>query len=127
MQNATFNILTPFPGTRLFEKLESEGRILTRDWTKYNGRDDVVFTPRHMSADELLAGFRRASARFYSARSIARRLSHSPVQLFWTLPLNAAYAFALHRSGMNRTRAVLESSYPGAGGARLQACRKHMP
>jgi radical SAM superfamily enzyme YgiQ (UPF0313 family) len=99
VQNATFNILTPFPGTRLFEMLESEGRILTRDWTKYNGRDDVVFTPRHMSADELLAGFRRASARFYSARSIARRLSHSPTQLFWTLPLNAAYAFALHRQG----------------------------
>ncbi|MGA8877480.1 MAG: hypothetical protein WB555_18225, partial [Candidatus Korobacteraceae bacterium] len=74
---------------------ESEGRILTRDWTKYNGRADVVFRPRHMSADELLAGFRRANARFYSGRSIARRLSRSPVQVFWTLPLNAAYVLAL--------------------------------
>lgn len=98
VQNATFNILTPFPGTRLYEKLESEGRILTRDWTKYNGRDDVVFTPRQMTAGELLAGFRQANAHFYSARSIAKRLSRSPVQLFWTLPLNAAYALALHRA-----------------------------
>jgi len=99
VQNATFNILTPFPGTRLFEKLEAEGRILTRDWTRYNGRDDVVFTPRQMSGDELLRGFHRANARFYSGRSIARRLSRSRVQLFWTLPLNAAYAHALHHAG----------------------------
>ena len=97
VQNATFNILTPFPGTRLFETLESEGRILTHDWSKYNGRDHVVFTPRQMSADELLRGFRHANNRFYCGRSIVRRLRRSPVQLFWTLPLNLAYAFAWRR------------------------------
>ena len=43
VQNATFNILTPFPGTPLFERLAREGRILTYDWAKYNGRTDVVF------------------------------------------------------------------------------------
>ena len=95
VQNATFNILTPFPGTRLYERLEAEGRILTRDWSKYNGRSDVVFRPRHMSCEALLAGYRHVNARFYSWRSIVRRLSNSPVQLFWTLPLNLAYAFAL--------------------------------
>lgn len=90
-QNATFNILTPFPGTPLFEKMEAEGRILTRDWRKYNSRADVVFQPQQMSAEELLAGFRYANARFYSLPSIARRLSRSPAQLWWTLPLNLAY------------------------------------
>jgi len=94
VQNATFNILTPFPGTRLYKRLDAEGRILTRDWSKYNGRTDVVFQPRHMSPDALLAGYRYANARFYSWRSIIRRLSNSPVQWFWTLPLNLAYAFA---------------------------------
>ena len=39
VQNATFNILTPYPGTRLYQRLEAERRILTRDWNKYNGRD----------------------------------------------------------------------------------------
>ena len=58
VQNATFNILTPFPGTRLYQRLEAEGRILTRDWSKYNGRADVVFRPRQMSPEELLAGYR---------------------------------------------------------------------
>jgi radical SAM superfamily enzyme YgiQ (UPF0313 family) len=95
VQNVTFNILTPFPGTRLYKRLDEEGRILTRDWSKYNGRADVVFQPRHMSPEALLAGYQYAQARFYSWGSVYRRLSRSPVQLFWTLPLNLAYAFAL--------------------------------
>lgn len=97
VQNATFNILTPFPGTRLFQRLDAEGRILTRDWSKYNGRADVVFQPRNMSPNTLLRGFNQAVARFYSLRSIRRRLSRSSAQLAWTLPLNLAYAFALRR------------------------------
>ena len=93
IQNATFNILTPFPGTPLFQRLDAEGRILTRDWRKYNSRNDVVFQPRQMTIHELLAGFRYANERFYSLKSITRRLSKSPVQMWWTLPLNLAYGF----------------------------------
>jgi len=95
VQNATFNILTPYPGTRLYRRLEEEGRILTRDWSKYNGREDVVFQPRRMSAETLLEGYRYANRRFYSGASIYRRLSGSAVGLWWTLPLNVAYALAL--------------------------------
>jgi radical SAM superfamily enzyme YgiQ (UPF0313 family) len=91
VQNATFNLLTPFPGTPLFRRLEAEGRILTSDWTRYNGRADVVFQPRHMTCEELLAGFRWANQRFYSLASISRRLRRSPVGMWWTLPLNLAY------------------------------------
>jgi Domain of unknown function (DUF4070) len=72
-----------------------EGRILTRDWNKYNSRTDVVFQPRRMSPEALLAGYRYANARFYSLGSIYRRISRSPVQFPWVLPLNLAYAFAL--------------------------------
>ena len=97
VQNATFNILTPYPGTPLFARLEAEGRILTRDWRRYNGRNAVVFRPKLMSGDELLAGYLRANARFYSLASIARRLSRSRVQLGWTLPLNLAYCNRWHR------------------------------
>jgi len=97
VQNATFNILTPYPGTRLYQRLEAEGRILTRDWSKYNGREDVVFQPRHMSPESLLNGYRYANRRFYSAASVYRRLSHSAVGLWWTLPLNLAYGLALWR------------------------------
>jgi radical SAM superfamily enzyme YgiQ (UPF0313 family) len=91
VQNATFNILTPYPGTELFRRLDSQGRILTRDWRKFNGRTEVVFQPKRMSVDELLAGFRYANQRFYSLPSVAKRLRRSPVQLWWTLPLNLLY------------------------------------
>ena len=49
-------------------------------------------------AKALLDGYQRANNRFYSWRSICRRLSRSPVQLPWTLPLNLAYALALRCS-----------------------------
>jgi radical SAM superfamily enzyme YgiQ (UPF0313 family) len=93
VQNATFNILTPFPGTRLFQRLEKEGRILTYDWSQYNSRQHVVYQPKQMSVAELLAGFHYANERFYSLRSIARRLSRSRTQLWWSLPLNLAYSY----------------------------------
>jgi len=91
IQNATFHILTPYPGTPLYERLLSEGRILSHDWAKYNARTDVVFAPKHMSAEELLRGFNEVNRRFYSLRSIGRRLAKSPVGLYWTLPLNLIY------------------------------------
>jgi radical SAM superfamily enzyme YgiQ (UPF0313 family) len=94
VQNATFNILTPYPGTPLFQRLDAQGRILTRDWRKYNGRTDVVFQPNQMTVKELLAGFRYANQRFYSLSSMLKRLWRSPVQIWWTLPLNFAYGLS---------------------------------
>jgi radical SAM superfamily enzyme YgiQ (UPF0313 family) len=92
VQNATLNILTPYPGTDLFERLEREGRILTHDWSKYNSRTDVVFTPKHMTAEQLLTGFWAVNRRFYSLKSIARRARKAPAGLLWELPLNLLYA-----------------------------------
>jgi radical SAM superfamily enzyme YgiQ (UPF0313 family) len=100
VQNGTFNILTPFPGTRLYQRLEAESRILTRDWRRYNSRADVVFRPKQMSPEALLEGFRAAVRRFYSLESIRRRLAKAPSNLWWTLPLNLAYHLRLHRYGL---------------------------
>jgi radical SAM superfamily enzyme YgiQ (UPF0313 family) len=100
VQNATFNILTPFPGTRLYKRLEAEGRILSCDWRRYNSRADVVFQPKNMSTNDLLAGFQSVARRFNSIQSIRRRLLRSPVGLWWTLPLNLAYHVSLKRFGL---------------------------
>jgi len=102
VQNATFNILTPYPGTALFKRLEDEGRILTHEWDKYNARTDVVFTPKNMSPEELIEGFNWANSRFYSLKSISKRLSKSTAGLFWTLPLNIMYHYSLK---MNKYKA----------------------
>ncbi|MDH7517016.1 MAG: radical SAM protein [Candidatus Thermoplasmatota archaeon] len=68
-----FLVLTPFPGTPLFECYEKEGRILTRDWSKYNMRD-VVFKPKNMTHEELLAGVRKLYTDFYSTGHAMRRV-----------------------------------------------------
>jgi radical SAM superfamily enzyme YgiQ (UPF0313 family) len=122
VQNATFNILTPYPGTPLYRRLEAEGRILTRDWSKYNGREDVVFQPRQMSPETLLEGYRRVNRQFYSGRSIARRLIRSPVGWWWTLPLNLAYMSALHHDQDLAAR-TMDSPMPARSGPDLRAPR----
>lgn len=49
-----FSILTPFPGTRLFEELDSCGKILTYDWTRYDGNSQCVFKSQNIKPEELL-------------------------------------------------------------------------
>jgi radical SAM superfamily enzyme YgiQ (UPF0313 family) len=90
-----FAILTPFPGTPLFERLEREGRILTRNWELYDGQH-VVFEPRGMSVQALQEGHERAWRRAYRFRSIARRLGGARVQLPISVAANLGYRFYAH-------------------------------
>lgn len=68
---ATFHIATPYPGTALFREMEQAGRILHRDWRRYDTRT-VVFSPRGMSAAQLKAGYDRAYRDFYAWGSVLR-------------------------------------------------------
>jgi len=70
---AQFTILTPLPGTALYKKLLSEGRIISTDWRKYD-MENVIFKPAQMSAEELEKGTAWAWREFYSRGSIIRRL-----------------------------------------------------
>lgn len=74
-----FPILTPYPGTALFEQYERAGRIRTRDWEKYNGAS-VVFEPRRMTAKQVRHAQMAAFAEFYSPRSALRRLGVYPLK-----------------------------------------------
>ena len=91
IDSATISLVVPFPGTLLFARLEREGRILTRDWAKYNGKTDVVFRPKLMTAEALLAGFQWTRRRFYSWSSIWTRLSRSHTGLKWNILRNVGY------------------------------------
>lgn len=71
LECATFHILTPYPGTPLFREMERQGRLLHRDWSKYDTAH-VVFRPRKMSPDELAAGYRWCYERLFSMSSIWR-------------------------------------------------------
>ncbi len=69
---AQFSVLTPFPGTDLYRKLDDEGRIFTKDWSKYY-QGEVVFNPAKMSIETLRDGQKWAWDRFYRHRSIIKR------------------------------------------------------
>ncbi|MBN1485205.1 MAG: B12-binding domain-containing radical SAM protein [Chloroflexia bacterium] len=77
IETATFHILTPYPGTALYRRLEAEGRILHRDWDLYDTRH-AVFRPAGMSVDELEAGYWRAYADFYRWSAIWRAAASKP-------------------------------------------------
>ena len=62
---AEFAIFTPYPGTPAWERLNQEGRILSRDWHRYNDAN-VVFQPAQMSPEELAAAYLSLWRRFYS-------------------------------------------------------------
>ncbi len=55
-----FSVLTPFPGTRLFEQLASCGKILTYDWARYDGNSQCVFKSTGIKPEELLAAQKEA-------------------------------------------------------------------
>lgn len=61
---AVFNVCTPFPGTVLYRRLEAEGRILTRDWSKYDFFN-VVFKHPYLTIDEITRLYKRANKEFY--------------------------------------------------------------
>jgi radical SAM superfamily enzyme YgiQ (UPF0313 family) len=71
---ASFNVLTPYPGTRIYEQLKREGRLLTTDW-KYYDHSTVVFKPKNMTPYELQAGEIWVKKEFTKISSILRRLS----------------------------------------------------
>jgi radical SAM superfamily enzyme YgiQ (UPF0313 family) len=73
LECATFHILTPYPGTPLFRQMEAEGRLLHRDWSRYDTAH-AVFRPKHMTPAELERGYAWMYQRLFSAASIwARR------------------------------------------------------
>lgn len=70
--NCIFNILTPLPDTSYFDHLKKDGRILHQDWTYYDCRH-VCFAPKHMSPEELLAGFRKLNKNVFSLDAVYER------------------------------------------------------
>jgi hypothetical protein len=69
--------MTPYPGTESFERLEREGRILTKDWEKYDSLN-AVYQPLLMSVEELEKGMSWIWKQTFSLRSMFQRIIKSP-------------------------------------------------
>lgn len=114
------NILTPFPGTALIKRLEEEGRILDRDWSKYDTQH-VVFRPALMSPDDLLQGYRKVLRSVYSFDSILKKLQYywdsdfwkrsnkaDPVKFIYRLLFAIRLVTLLISTNMERSRFILK-------------------
>ena len=72
-----YPILTPYPGTAVFDEYRRQGRLLTTDWNKYNG-STVVFQPKRMTPQQLSHAQMAAFCDFYHPRSAFARLKFLP-------------------------------------------------
>ncbi len=85
------NILTPYPGTRLFDRLMREERILHTNWSYYD-HTTVSFQPKNMSPEELAERYLDFREKIFSHSSIIHRF---PAQLrvkpLMYLGMNLAY------------------------------------
>ena len=91
-----FTIMTPFPGTRLYDKVRKEGRLLytdyPNDWIKYNAYEAVI-RPLNMTVDELISGWRRVydatstmrTSLFRGVKTLinTRSFTNATVNVFW--------------------------------------------
>jgi radical SAM superfamily enzyme YgiQ (UPF0313 family) len=74
MDVVQLRILTPYPGTRLYKRLLSEGRLFVRDWwLRGYPPDTLLFQPKGMTADELMSGFDRLNRQAYSFGAMTKR------------------------------------------------------
>ena len=103
LEIAYYSILTPYPGTRLHERLTQEGRILTDDWSLYDSCH-VVYRPRGLSSEQLLAGYYRTLKESFSLGMIFRRLWGTTAYKPFFYPMN----FGFHQSAGALYRAYRE-------------------
>jgi radical SAM superfamily enzyme YgiQ (UPF0313 family) len=91
---ALYAILTPYPGTRLYNRLLAEGRLTDKHWWLRADHDagSPYFTPTKMSREKLREGWQRAWQRFYAPSAIWKRWTvrrHSSwIQTIGYLPIN---------------------------------------
>jgi radical SAM superfamily enzyme YgiQ (UPF0313 family) len=124
------NILTPLPGTPLFEQFRREGRILDPDWSHYDFRQ-VVIRPGQMTPEELQAGADWLYREFYRPQRILRRfvsglVTLGPLAAWLALRLNLTYLRDNRADGIvgwNPARARCVAARPQVPTARSRPVR----
>jgi radical SAM superfamily enzyme YgiQ (UPF0313 family) len=77
IETATFHIMTPYPGTGLYQRMRAQDRMLHDDWDLYDTRH-VVYKPIGLTPRELEDGYRRAYRDFYRWGAIWRGAAVKP-------------------------------------------------
>lgn len=96
LEVAYFSILTPYPGTRLHRRLAQQNRILSQNWSDYDGHH-VVYRPRNFTPDQLREGYHRALKEVYSLPSMFRRLWRTTAWKNFFYPMNFGFRQSVNR------------------------------
>ena len=96
LEVAYFSILTPYPGTRLHRRLAEAGRLLSEDWSVYDGHH-VVHRPAKLTPDQLLEGYQRVFREVYSLPSIFRRLWSTTAWKSFFYPMNLGFRQSIRK------------------------------
>jgi radical SAM superfamily enzyme YgiQ (UPF0313 family) len=121
--SATFNVLTPYPGTDVYERLKSENRLITESWDYYD-HCTVTYLPKQMSIDELTKGYQYAKENFYSLGNIVHRFPANIRRPILFTVINAGMKSSVHigeREHMERLTElhsmIADKTMPGKGPA----------
>jgi len=76
IQNVYLSIYTPLPGTDVYTEMERNGRIIERDWSKYD-LSHVVHQPINFTPETLESTYWQVYGRLYSFGAIMRRTAGS--------------------------------------------------
>ncbi len=90
LESPYFSILTPYPGTRLYQKLAKEGRIIDHDWSNYN-TNNVVYRPQGMTAQQLFDGYFRLQNAVHTVPAIVQRFWGTTSKWNFWLPMNYGF------------------------------------
>lgn len=90
VETMTAHILTPYPGTQIFQRWQGRGRIIDNNPNHYN-TSHVVFTPAKMSQEDLSSGYLWMYDQFYSLKNILKRMPNDPRRRMAFILFNLAY------------------------------------
>jgi radical SAM superfamily enzyme YgiQ (UPF0313 family) len=114
LESPYFSILTPYPGTRLWQRLEAAGRIIDRDWSNYN-TNNVVFRPQGMTPGQLFDGYFRLQNAVHTVPAIVQRFWGTQSKANFWLPMNYGFRRSI-RALTAHAREFRPAEAPGAAG-----------
>ena len=121
LTTATYHILTPYPGTRLYSQMEKDKRLLHKQWDRYDTRQ-VVYKTKGLSEDELKKGYDWAYRSFYSWSNIWKasmqheQLKHSLRHFAYAggwKKFEPVWNFMIKTKGLNKMLPLLETILSG--------------
>ena len=129
IETSTYHILTPYPDTGLYERIDGQGRLLHKNWDLYDTRH-TVFQPKQMTPDELEAGYWKAYRSFYTWKNIFRGAKTKPnwVRKSRHMAYSAGWKkfeglcnLAIRLKQVSQMRPVLENVLSGLGRVRPES------